>query len=45
VLQDSQPLQYHLHIQEVQETQGHHPHPSCHPAQASLCTLQESALW
>lgn len=39
VLQGNRPLQCHLCVQEAQEAQGCHPHPSCHPAQSLLCTL------
>ena len=43
VLLDSLLLPYHLYVPEAQGTLGGHPHPSCHPAQALLCTLQESS--
>lgn len=39
VLQGSQLLPCHLCVLEARETQGCHPRPSCHPAQAFLCTL------
>ena len=41
VLQGSQLLPCHLCVQEAQEALGCHPRPSCQPARALLCTLQQ----
>lgn len=44
MLRGSQPLQCRLCALEAQEIQGSHPGPSCHPAQALLCTLVQGGL-
>lgn len=45
MLQGSQLLLCHLRVREARETLERHPRPSCHPAQALLCTLVLGGPW
>lgn len=45
VLRGSRLLLCHLRVREARETLERHPRPSCHPAQALLCTLRGGSQW
>lgn len=45
MLRGSRLLLCHLRVREARETLERHPRPSCHPAQALLCTLVLEGPW